>query len=213
MCLTGCSKSDGPSGGSSPASSCTGTTAACSGSGTGWTPADIKSALDSCDGGAGTWAAAKAANGGTDPTLVKGNSVIGTGGSVNTGTGVITLDDKYDKCNTIETLIQETSNMSHKADFDKVDADAAAGKLSRDEYIRAKEKIEYQGVQKALQAEKACTAKWGCSKNSFSYASVTDSQATNFDDYFNHWLGSDHKDYWGNAWDSRYRDAYSAAHP
>ncbi len=213
MCLTGCSKSSGPSGGSSPASSCTGTTTGCSGSGSGWAPADIKSALDSCDGGTGVWAAAKAANGGKDPQVVAGNSVIGSGGSVDTTAGVITLDTKYDKCNTIETLIQEASNMSHKADFGKVDSDAAAGKLSRDEYIRAKEKIEYDGVQKAVKAEKACTATWGCSKNSFSYASVTDSQASSFDKYFNNWLGADHKDYWGKAWDGRYKDAYSAAHP
>ena len=210
MCLTGCSKSSGPSSGSGSGAACNSTTAGC-GSAPAWTPADIKSALDGCDGGTGVWAAAKAANGGKDPQVVTGASVIGTGGSVSGGT--ITLDTGYDKCNTIETLIQESSNMSPQADFAKVDADAAAGKLSRDEYIRAKEKIEYDGVQKAVKSEKACMAKWGCSKNSFSYASVTDAQSTSFDEYFDHWLGSDHKDYWGNVWDGNYKAAYDAAHP
>lgn len=178
-----------------------------------WKPASISKALANCDGGTGVVAAAKAANGGKDPTIKVGNSALGSGGSVDYTTGEITLDPGYDKCNTIETLIQEMSNLSHKADFEKAEADCAAGKLSREEYIKTVEKIEYDGVARAIKAENACMKKWGCTKNSFSYSGITGKATTDFDEYYKNWLGNDHKEYWGKSWDSNCKATYDAAHP
>jgi hypothetical protein len=177
-----------------------------------WKPEDIKKALDSCDGGTGVYAAAKAANGGKDPTIQVGNSVIGSGGSVDYTTGTITLDPGFDKCNTIETLIQELSNLSHKADFEAAGTQCGAGTLSREDYIKANEKAEYDGVRRALQAEAACTKKWGCTKNSFSYAGITGKATTDFNEYYDKWLSTDHKEYWGKAWDASCKAAYDAKH-
>ena len=78
----------------------------------GWTAAELKAMLDRCDGELGIWELAKAANGGSDPTISLGN-----GGQVNLSSGVITLDQSRDKCFAVQQLIQELSNLSRKTDF------------------------------------------------------------------------------------------------
>lgn len=174
-----------------------------------WTVDDLKKNLAACDGGTGVWAAAKAANGGVDPTVQTGSSAIGTGGSVDTSKGVITLDTSQDKCFATQVLVQELSNLSHKADFFTAANSAAAGDLSREEFIKANEKPEYDGVQNVIKAFDNCKGKWGCTTCEKEWAR----KYTTFDDYYAKALSNTHKEHYGKWWDDHYKAAYDAKHP
>lgn len=179
----------------------------------GWTQDQIKANLDSCDGGTNAWANGKAGNGGKDPTIVEGSSVIGTGASVDHTTGVITIDPGKDLCQAKQYAVMELTNLGHTADFNKVRGpDCQSGTLSRDDFIRANEKLEYDGVHNVLTAFDACKAKWHCGDTA---TSVMDGfrGATDFDDYFNHYLAQNHKDYYGTMWDNSCKAAWDAKHP
>jgi hypothetical protein len=172
-----------------------------------WTDKDLLDNLKKGDGGTGVWDKAKKANGGRDPSIKKGTA--GTGGQVNTDTGEITLDSSLDKCFATQILIQELSNLSHKADFDKATQDAAAGNLSREEFVRAYERAEYDGVKNVITAFDASKRTWGCNTCEKEWArSVKD-----FDDYYNNYLSKSHKENYGKWWDANYKDAYDKKHP
>ncbi len=180
------------------------------GAGPAWTQADIKANLDKCDGGTNAWAKAKAANGGNDPTIQEGNSVIGTGASVSGG--AITIDPGKNKCEAKQYAVMELSNMEHRADFAKVmGPDCQSGTLSRDDFIRANEKIEYDGMKNVLTAFDACKATWGCKNTA---TSVMDGfrGAKDFDDYYSHYLAQNHKDYYGKMWDDTCNAAWDVKH-
>jgi len=165
-----------------------------------------------CDGGTGIYAKAKAANGGKDPIFKSGHSVIGTGGSTDTTTGVITLDPNQSRAYAAQVAIFELTNLSNKARFAKVDADTAAGNHNREQYIRANEAIEYEGIANTNKAFRACGAAWGAPMGTPSifqpYAPVK-----NFEDYYKNYLPPMHKHYYGSTWDKAFKAAYNAAHP
>jgi hypothetical protein len=171
-----------------------------------WTVADLKNNLDQCDGG--VWAKAKTSNGGKDPSVVTGKSAIGSGGSTNMTTGTVTLDTNQSKCDATQVLVFELNNLAAKPDFDQIDkVDAPAGKLSREEFIRAQEKIEYDNLKKTIAAFDSCHEKWGCN-------TCTDEWArdfASFDDYYKV-LSTDHKEWYGKEWDSKYKAIYEKAH-
>lgn len=173
----------------------------------GWTPAELKANIDTCDGGTGIYAKAKAANGGKDPVVKKGTA--STGGQVDLSTGEITLDPGQDKCTATQVQIQELTNLSHKADFEKATKEAAAGDLSREGFIKAYEKIEYDGVQNVIKAFDSCKDKWGCKTCEKEWAR----KYKTFDDYYDKALSNDHKEYYGKFWDTNYKAAYKAKHP
>ncbi len=178
-----------------------------------WSQADVKSNLDSCDGGTGVWAKGKAGNGGKDPTISQGSSVIGSGASVDHSTGAITIDPGKNKCEATQYSVQELSNLGHTADFEKIRGpDCQSGTLSRDDFIRANERLEYDGVKNVNTAFDACKAKWGCAATA---TSVMDwaKGATDFDDYYNNYLGQNHKDYYGTMWDNSCRASWDSKHP
>jgi hypothetical protein len=164
--------------------------------------------LKKCDGGTGIMAAATAANGGKAPTIKIGKPSSGFDAETDTTTGTITIK-KMDPCSEVDKLIIELSNLSHKADFAKINSDVAAGKLSRDEYIKGNEKLEYDGVKTALKAFDKCSKTWGCKTSSFEWAR----SAKDFNDYFKSFLGNNHKEHYGKFWDSNYKPAYDKAHP
>jgi hypothetical protein len=169
----------------------------------GWTVDELKKNLTACDGATGAAAAAKTT------TVAVGRTALGTGGSVDTSRGAITLDSGQDKCTATQVLIQELTNLSHKSDFEKLASDAAAGKLSREEYIRGEELQEYDGVRKVIQAFDACKDKWGCTTCEKEWAR----RYTTFDDYYDKALSTSHKEYYGKDWDARFKAAYEAKHP
>ena len=172
-----------------------------------WTVDDLKKNLAACDGGTGVWSSAKAANGGGDPTILVGD--VSGGGQVNAAAGVITLDRSQDKCFATQVMIQELSNLSQKSALQKAHSDAAAGNLSREEYIKAIELAEYDGVRKVIKAFDACKDKWGCTTCEKEWAR----KYTTFDDYYAKALSNDHKEFYGKRWDAQFKAAYEKKHP
>jgi hypothetical protein len=169
-----------------------------------WTVDDLKKLLNSCDGGLGIWAKAKKANNNKDPKVTPGG-----GGWVDTSTGEITLDKSRDKCFATQQLIQELSNLSRKADFDSLDGRALAGDVSREDYIKETEKIEYEtGVKNVLTAFDACNKTWGCQTTPKEWAR----KAKDFDDYYKNLLRDAHKENYGKWWDRECKAAYDKKH-
>lgn len=201
MCIPGCSprEKQGDAAKNKPETPAKKTTEPC--------PQDLLDNLKKCDGGTGVYEKAKAANSGKDPTIKMG--AAGTGGQVDTGKGEITLDKSLDKCTATQILIQELSNLSHKKDFDDATSKALSGDLSRDEFIRAYEKAEYDGVKNVINAFDSCKDTWGCKTCEKEWAR----SAKNFDDYYNNYLSSSHKENYGQWWDANCKGAYDAKHP
>lgn len=169
-----------------------------------WTVAELKKMLTDCDGGLGIWAKAKKANKDKDPLITPG-----AGGATDPATGNITLDQTRDKCFAVQQLIQELSNLSRMADFNKIFDSAAAGDCSREDFIKRIEKIEYEtGVKNVLTAFDACKDKWPCTTTPKEWAR----EAKDFDDYFKKFLSNVHKEHYGTFWDSNYKAAYDRKH-
>jgi hypothetical protein len=170
-----------------------------------WTPEDLKTMLEACDGGLGIWQKAKAANKGKDPEIISGSSSY-----TDSLTGKITLDSTTDKCKAVQSLIHELSNLSALSELDKIRMLASAGELSRNEFIKRIEEIEYRfGVKNVLTAYNACKNKWLCETNIMEYAA----KAKDFEDYFKNLVSSSHKEDYGKQWDDKYRSAYEKKHP
>ena len=172
-----------------------------------WTVKSVTEAVKSCDGGSS--AKARTANGGKDPTVVIGkSSEIESGGSTDSSTGTITLDPGQSPGDAIETLNFEQLNLSRKADFDKVATDANNGDLSRHEYIKAIERIEYENVKESLKTYATCKKKWGMKASGFEWARKYKS----FDGYYKE-LSRHHKEQYGRFWDKNYKSGYRKKHP
>src|SRR5258705_9573300 len=124
-----------------------------------WTAADLKKMLDACDGRLGIWAKAKKANGGKDPQVTPRQSSSFT----DSLTHEITLDERVDKCQAVQHVIHELSNLASVAEVDKIIASARAGDLSREDFITGIEKMEYEiGVKNTLNAFDGGKNKWLC---------------------------------------------------
>jgi hypothetical protein len=154
---------------------------------------------------------AKKANGGKEVKVEFGTPAGGFEGHADTEAGKIVVKDTKDKCNDTETVFFELANMAAKPKFDKVHADAAAGNLSREDYTKAYEKIEYDNVQKALAAIDKCKKKWGCEKYTFDFDTFR--PAKDFNDYYDNYAQKDHKDHYRNHWDSNFKTEYEKKHP
>jgi Domain of unknown function (DUF4157)/Calpain family cysteine protease len=162
-----------------------------------WTVAELKGLLDKCDGGLGIREKAKKANNDTEPTIIPGD-----GGTMTPSTGVITLDRTQDKCFAVQQLVQELSNMSRKGSFDALDNSALAGDVSREDYIKRTELIEYEsGVKNVLTAFDACKDQWPCTTTPKEWART----ARDFTDYYNNFLSAAHKENYGQWWDTNCR--------
>ncbi len=169
-----------------------------------WTAEGLKAMLNDCDGELDIWEKAKKANDDKDPTIV-----AGSGGWVNLSKGEITLDKTKDKCFAVQQLIQELSNLSRKADFDRATASALAGDLSRTDFIKEYERIEYEhGVKNVLAAFDACKDTWGCTTTPKEWAR----EAENFQDYYDNYLSGAHKENYGKWWDENCQEAYDRNH-
>ncbi len=169
-----------------------------------WKVEELKKMLKDCDGGLDIYEKAKKANGGEDPTIQPGS-----GGMVDLNTGIITLDQSRDKCFAVQQLIQELSNLSQKGRMLNVFRSAAAGDLSREDFIRGIELAEYDaGVKNVLNAFDQCGETWGCKTTPKEWAR----KAKDFDDYYNNFLAPSHKEHYGKHWDKHYKTAYEKKH-
>lgn len=118
---------------------------------------------------------------------------------------------KSNKCTATESVYFELANLAAKPAIDKINADAAAGKLSREEYAKASEKIEYENVKKTHAAIDKCKKKWDCDSHAFDFDSMR--PARDFNDYYDHYLAESHKNHYRSFWDSQYKAGYNAKHP
>jgi hypothetical protein len=183
------------------------------GSGPAWTAADIKNNLAACDGGLDIWNKAKTANGGKEPVIKEGASVIGTGASVDCGKGVVTVDPGQNKCETSQWAIFELTNLTHCSKHAEImGPDCTGGVRSKEEFIRANERLEYQSLQNTLKAFDSCKSTWGCGATATAlhdgYRSAKD-----FDDYYDRYIPDMHKKYYADYWDANCKAAYEAKHP
>jgi len=169
-----------------------------------WTREGLKKLLDACDGGLAIWSKAKKANKNKDPTVTPGNR-----SNTDSSTGDITLDQTLDQCHAVQALIHELSNLASLDQINQVNALASAGDLSRDDFIKMLEKIEYNvGVKNVLTAFDACKDKWLCKDSTMEFAR----KAKNFEEYFQKLLLPAHKENYGQEWDKRFKNAYDKKH-
>ncbi|HSE20708.1 MAG TPA: DUF4157 domain-containing protein [Pyrinomonadaceae bacterium] len=170
-----------------------------------WTVSELKKMLTDCDGGLGIWAKAKKANKDKDPIVQSGKT---ESGGVTSG-DTITLEETSDRCNAVQVLVQELSNMSRAKDFDNLSTSALAGDLARDAFIKGFEKIEYEsGVKNVLTAFDACKDIWKCKTAEKEWAR----KAKDFDEYFDKLLNPKHKEGYGTWWDKNCKAAYDRKH-
>jgi hypothetical protein len=166
--------------------------------------------VKACDGGLGLWEKATKSNGGKPPKVVAGSPSGGFAAQANITTGTITIDPKDDVCVGTESLIHELSNLSRGAAFTALSTAAGRGEVSREDFIRGNERIEYEtGVLNMLKAFDACSEKWGCLKGQVGDAEGFRS-AKSFDDYFDNFLLQSHKDHFGKFWDDHFKTAWEA---
>lgn len=165
--------------------------------------------IKKCDGGTNILAKAKKANKNRDVKVVIKKTTFG--GVTNPATGEIAVRKGDPHCTQIETLLFEMANMSSKKKFDVSDNKAENGNTSRADYIREQEKIEYDNMKVTLKAIDACKKKWGCEKHTFDFDGFR--SAKSFNDYFNNFLSSDHKEHYGKHWDNHCQAEYAKKHP
>src|SRR5262249_14992347 len=123
----------------------------------------------------------------------------------------ITVNSTLDKCQATQVALFELTNLAAKQKFDQGRADALAGNLTREQYTKHMETVEYDNLKRAAAAEKKCMDKWGCGGQTPRHGWVE--PARDFNDYYNNYLAESHKDHYRNAWDTRYKGAYEAKHP
>jgi len=166
----------------------------------------IKKNLDSCDGGTGAWDSAKKVAG-KDPTVKVGKTQSKM--DAETSGSEITIAPTSNCCDATESLLFELHNVESKPRFDKIEADAAKGSYSREDYTKAEEEVEYDGLKRSWESFDKCKKSWGCGAGAKSFADGF-KKAKNFDDYYNHYLSKGHKDVYRGYWDSSYKAPYEA---
>jgi hypothetical protein len=106
-------------------------------------------------------------------------------------TTCITIDKTRNKCEAVQELIFELSNVSQRAEFHKVNVEAESGHLDRETYVKKVHRIEYEHAQQNVyKVFDACKGKWGCAK-----AKALNDEARNmgFEEYYRN-VPSEHKD-------------------
>jgi hypothetical protein len=171
----------------------------------------LRANLAKCDGGTGIWDNAKAAAG-KDPTVKVEGAAGGFGGHADLSGGGVVIAPNPDCCGATQTFVFELTNLSSKGRFQDVTNKVSAGDLGREEYTRAMERIEYDSGLNSVKAFDSCKKTWGCGDAAVARHGFVKA-AKDFDDYYNTRLAKGHKDYYRNAWDSRYKAAYDKKHP
>ena len=173
---------------------------------------EVVNAVTSSTTGRALFAKAKAANKNKDPVVKLG--ITEFGGFADTETGVITLDRRLDKCTAIDVLVQELTNLASAPNFAKVDAETEKGDVSRADYIKRTEEIEFRGLQNILKVFDETKAKTHCKTCSRDYQRQ---YGASFDQYFRYMSGDKygkrHLEKIGARWDAGAKAAYEKKHP
>lgn len=169
-----------------------------------WTANDLVAALKKCDGGTGAYKKALMAN------IKVQKSAMESGGSADSTTNTVSIDPppKFGRCEQIETLVHELTNLSNAKKFRTSTNACITGDLDREKWIRDNEEIEYDGVKTALKAFDSCSKQWECKTSSFEWVRPH----KDFDHYYKS-IGKDHKEYWGKYWDDHCKGPYNTKHP
>lgn len=170
--------------------------------------ATIKKNLDTCDGGTNAWANAKKAAG-KEPTVKLGKT--SSKFEAETSGSEITIRPTSNCCDATESLLFELHNVEDQKRFDKIDSDAANGVYSREDYTRAEERVEYDGLKRSWETFDKCKKTWGCGAGAKSFAAGF-KKAKSFDDYYKHYLVNSHKNVYRGYWDRDYKKPYDAKH-
>jgi hypothetical protein len=171
--------------------------------------------IKACDGGTGIWEAAKLGNGKKEPTITAGTPRDGLGGVTDSASGEITILTTLNTCKATQILMHELSNLARLGDFNQIISEAKEGDVSRDDFIRRIERIEYEaGVVNALKSFNACKPKWGCAPGT-----VGNNEAArgvkSFDEYLKLLKAAqpDHMEGYGRIWDEKFKAKWKAKHP
>jgi hypothetical protein len=174
--------------------------------------AEVIKAVVSCSTGRAIFAKARRENGGSDPVVQPGTTQFG--GSTDTDGGVIMLDHRLNPCQAIDILVQELTNLASKSDFDKLDKETLNGNVSRLDYIRKNEEIEFRGLRNILKVFDETKASTGCTNTTREYQRQ---YANSFENYFRYFnsdpYGREHGEIYGRRWDKGAREAYENKHP
>lgn len=166
--------------------------------------ATITGNLSTCDGGSHAWENAQKAAGKAPTVEVKKTA---SGFDAETSGSTITIKPTSNCCDATESLLFELHNVESQTTFKKIDDDAAKGLYSREDYTRANEQVEYQGLKRSWETFAKCKKAWGCGAGAKSFADGF-KKSKSFDDYYKHYLVNSHKNHYRKYWDSTYKGAY-----
>jgi len=153
--------------------------------------------IKKCDESKKVFENAKKANGGKDPKVETGTPSTGFGGEVDLKTGEITISDKNDGCQQIQTATFEMNRLAHKTEHEN--ANKLLTSAGRTYFIKAQEKVGYDVIIDTHKIVESCKKEWGCEKTKSRYEWADD--AKDFDDYFDNNLADRHKEVFGKWWD------------
>jgi hypothetical protein len=124
----------------------------------------------------------------------------------------ITLTKTLDTCNATQQLLYELSNLSFGAQFAELDKKCRAGDVSRADYIRETERIEYLGATKnVLTSFDACKNLWGCN-DACRREWARPPKGKTYEEYFETLIKEkvhpQHGGSYGEEWDRDCKDAY-----
>lgn len=147
--------------------------------------------------------------GNKDPTIRFGET--DSGGQLQED-GSITIDPRLSKCVATEVLVHELCNLSNARELGKLDTDLSNGEVSREDYIRETERIEFRSLPFILAFFDETKNSTKCGTCSRDYQRPYARKS--FDEYFR-WFSSDkygqqHMERIGKTWDKYGKPAYEA---
>jgi hypothetical protein len=114
--------------------------------------------------------------------------------------GQIGIRDDVSKPSLLEDIIVELENLTKAKQFTDLDTKGIT-RLTRDDYIRAKERLEFESVQDTARVWKAAAEDCGQDPSKCpTYGNPDDVLKMDFDTHFNR-LSREHKERYGNQWD------------
>jgi hypothetical protein len=112
-----------------------------------------------------------------------------------------------DECTRAQILLFELYNVWQTPKFVDLKRRAAAGEVSREQFMDENERIEHRSGIFARGCVDQCNPKWCCAKKNM-HSWIPDDY-----DEFRKKADPKHAEHQGSIWDSMYKDAYEKAHP
>jgi hypothetical protein len=117
-----------------------------------------------------------------------------------------------DCCLMTESLFFELFNVENRPKFNELFANAQRGNVSREEFARKAEQLEFPGIKRTLDAFDRCKATWGCDDDTLSRVDGYRDVRT-FDEYFHHSQTKEHTDVYRTEWDAKFKRDFERRHP